>query len=372
MNSVEWEAIARWEGLLWLAGIVGGYLCFVLFQPYRWAFGASYRILRGASFLWIGVGLFGVARECWEVGGELWRDEISPAEFLSVGELGYAPVVRDLARPAFDGLLEGLLRMGTVVVEAWPLSMLVAVLLLLNAGGCLGVLVRREGEGITVLRVGVVVLVVLAALTHLGDGLLRWRPSLFVGGALWARGFLAQAGGLFPFMTGFAVLVWVFWWMARLGEGWREVLRGRDAVAKAGTLIVWPVLMWGVLFIWRGDVVFWDVVARNVWVLVAIATAWGFLVALILFSSGEVRMRDCLFRKQWGWWLNYWERMIWWGFMVILHLFLLELCAVSAAAVLDGATVAAFGWSVFLSLLKGAVYVWLLGALVRLVNDLEE
>ncbi|MEM7146065.1 MAG: hypothetical protein AAF591_13085 [Verrucomicrobiota bacterium] len=167
MSGMEWETFARWEGLLWLVGILAGYFCFTLFQPYRWAFTASYRLLREASFLWVAVGLFGVARVCWEAGVKLWGDEISPGEFLAVGEIGYAPVVRELVRPAFDGMLEGMLRLGTVLVEAWPLSVLVALLLLVNAGGCLGALGRDEGGGASWWRVGVAMRAVLAALCHL-------------------------------------------------------------------------------------------------------------------------------------------------------------------------------------------------------------
>ncbi|MEM7146651.1 MAG: hypothetical protein AAF591_16060, partial [Verrucomicrobiota bacterium] len=187
-------------------------------------------------------------------------------------------------------------------------------------------------------------------------------------------GQIAGSGlGLFPVMTGFVLLVWVLWWVARLGEGWEKAVpRSREAVARAGTLIWWPVLMWGVLEWWRADGAGVGLVSRNVWVLAGIGISGAFLVGLVLFATGRDTMRVCLFSGQAGWWVASWERMIWWGFMVVLHLFLLELCAVSAAAVLDTEAVTGFVWSVFLSLLRGAVYVWLLGALAGLVIDTKE
>jgi hypothetical protein len=302
------------------------------------------------------------------MGLRLWRDEISPEDFFSVGEIGFAPMARDLAGPAFDRMLEGFLRMGTVLVEAWPLSVMVALLVLMNAWGGLLAMARSEKGRFTVLRVMAAAIVIVAALWHLGEVALRVVPGIFGWAPLWLGVVLARGGGVFPMMTGFGLLMWVFWWMGKVEAGWKKAPpRSRDALRRAGTLVLFPVIYWGAMEGWRVYGEDWGLLSRNVWLLAAIGASWLFVVALVLYMTGKDRMRVCLVQGQLVWWAGNWERFIWWGLMAALHLFLVEACGISAEAVLDSETVAGFAWAIFFPFLRGAVTVWLLGALVGLV-----
>ena len=113
-------------------------------------------------------------------------------------------------------------------------------------------------------------------------------------------------------------------------------------------------------------------ISRNVWMIGAIGAAWLGLVALVLYATGKEPMRTCLVKGQILWGAGHGERLIWWVLMTGLHVFLVEACGISAAVVLDSDAVTGYAWGMFFPFLRAAVYVWLLGALVRLVLDTKE
>lgn len=358
--------MSEWWGLIFLIGSVAGYTIFMISQPYRATVGEGFGVAWHFPFLWFVTGVFESVRLTLDISVELATDGISPDDFLRVDPLTPLPNLVELLAPAGDAAMDSFLRLATFIVEAWPLSVVLALCLLGNAGGALGHLWVAPRGGRRPARRLFTALAAAAAVFHLAETATRWLPSKWTPELTPLRAEVLRLGSdLFTVGCGVAVQVWLVLWVTCSGA---RKFDGAVFPAAMGRLVSLTVVILAYLGLRGLHHHYGDLNYGRFLTAGGIVVAFLMLPAQLRVMEGECGLITGLARH--GVWIfSHAERVFWWLAVAGIHLFLLHLLGAGTGILIGELHWAMWVWGVFFSFLKTGIYVWLLSAFILLLQE---
>lgn len=370
-----------------LLGLCSGYLIVLLFNPVRLALRDGLRCILRFKRIWITFTILGLAYSVFQFATFTPIHQSADLDFSQLTSPGswewpgFFEVWREVPLPALEGVA-GIFDNATTT---YPLSILAAILLLINWRGLHGALFRALGKRYGIWGYVIYALLLISAIATLLKPIVFWRLPAWGGnvptaGLLQISATIDAVGFIFEYLFGVYIQVYLITvclaWIKGLSFGEEDlfkfamrrfsyVLEWAGIVVIAGTLIVRAPLL---LAYFRNVPGVLDYLPLERFIMSALIISFASVqISLVLhnetlraaFSAHREFIRRNAFR--FGWFL----------LIAALHFFFLTACDVIVRTAIADRVVAVIIWKIFYVLARGLITGWLLASWVCLFRQCE-
>lgn len=370
-----------------LLGLCGGYLLVLFFNPVRLALRDGFRCIVRFKRIWLTFALLGGAYFVFQFATFTPLRDPSALELNEIAEIRnwnwpqFSDVGREMPLPALEGVA-GIFDNATTT---YPLSVIAAILLLLNWRGLHGSLLRALRQRFRAWGYLIYLVLVLSAVASLFKPIVFWRLPAWAtvlpgAGLLKISASVDAAAFIFEYLFGVYIQVYLITvclaWIK--GLGFRERALFRFAVRRFSYVLKWagvvvlvstllvrlPLLL--AYFVNLPGVLDYQPLARSI--------MSGFI---ILFCSVQISLTlhseslRAAIRAHWQFFRRNTVRAAWFLLICALHFFILAACdAVVRGAVADR-VMAFILWKALYVCARGLLTGWLLASWVCLFRQCE-
>src|ERR1700730_16497392 len=370
-----------------LLGLCSGYLIVLLFNPVRLALRDGLRCILRFKRIWITFTLLGLAYSVFQFATFTPFHQSSDLDFSQVTSPAswdwpsFFEVWREVPLPALEGVA-GIFDNATTT---YPLSILAAILLLINWRGLHGALFRALGKRYGIWGYVIYALLLMSALATLLKPIVFWRLPQWGGnmpaaGALQISATIDAVAFIFEYLFGVYIQVYLITvclaWIKGLSFGEEDlfkfamrrfsyVLEWAGIVVMAGTLIVRAPLL---LAYFRNVPGVLDYLPLERLIMSALIIALcSVQISLVLHNESL----GAAFRAHREFIRRNFFRFGWFLLIAALHFFFLTACDTLVRGAVADRVVAVIVWKVIYVCVRGLITGWLLASWVCLFRQCE-
>ncbi|MBA2242821.1 MAG: hypothetical protein H0W04_08035 [Chthoniobacterales bacterium] len=370
-----------------LLGLCGGYLLVLLFNPVRLALRDGFRCLMRFKRVWLTFALLGFAYFVFQFATFTPLQRASDLDLNQITEIRSWnwPALSEVWRETPLPVLEGVAGIFDNATTTYPLSVVAALMLLLNWRGLHGALLRALALRFRAWGYLIYLAVVLAALASLFKPIIFWRlPAwstvLPAGGLLQISASVDAAAFVFEYLFGVYIQVYLITlclaWTK--GLGFRERALFKFAIRRFSHVLKWAgiVVLVSILlvrlplllayFIDLPGVLDYQPVARSIMSALIIV----FCSVQISLTLHNESLRAAL-RAHRRFIQRNAVRLGWFIGFCALHFFLLAACDAIVRSAIADRVMGTILWKVFYVLARGLLTGWLLASWVCLFRQCE-
>ena len=370
-----------------LLGLCSGYLIVLLFNPVRLALRDGLRCILRFKRIWITFTVLGFAYSVFQFATFTPIQQSADLDFSQIMSPGswdwpsFFEVWREVPLPALEGVA-GIFDNATTT---YPLSILAAILLLINWRGLHGALFRALGKRYGIWGYVIYTMLLISAIATLLKPIAFWRLPEW-GGNVPAAGLLQISATIdavafiFEYLFGVYIQVYLITvclaWIKGLSFGEEDlfkfamrrfsyVLEWAGIVVIAGTLIVRAPLL---LAYFRNVPGVLDYLPLERFIMSALIISFASVQISLVLHNETLRAalsahREFIRRNafRFGWFL----------LIAALHFFFLTACDVIVRTAVADRVVAVIIWKIFYVLARGLITGWLLASWVCLFRQCE-